>query len=219
MTSKLGSKLLRNFRKLNPVKPRHVSQYYPIDEHIFGLSHEQIQLRDTIFNFAQKELAPVANEIDRNNTFGDLRKFWKKLGDLGTLGITVNPEYGGTGGTYLDHVIIMEELSRASGAIALSYGAHSNLCVNQIHRNGNESQKKKYLPKLCSGESIGALAMSEHGSGSDVVSMKLKAEKQKDYYVLNGNKFWITNGSDADVLVVYARTNPQAKPNTESQPS
>lgn len=131
------------------------------------------------------------------------------MGKLGLLGPTVKSEYGGTGGTYLDHIVIMEELSRASAAIGLSYGAHSNLCVNQIHRNGTEKQKHKYLPKLCSGEHIGALAMSEPGSGSDVVSMKLRAEKKGDHYVLNGNKFWITNGPDADVIVVYARTDPK----------
>lgn len=205
------SNLLRNVCRANKISFREVSQFYPIDEHIFGLTTEQIQLRESIFNFAQKELASKANEIDKNNKFEDLRPFWRKLGELGTLGITVNPEYGGTGGSYTDHVIIMEELSRACPAIALSYGAHSNLCVNQIHRNGSEIQKEKYLPKLCTGEHIGALAMSEPGSGSDVVSMRTKAEKCGDYYVLNGNKFWITNGPDADVLVVYAKTNPNAK--------
>lgn len=170
------------------------------------------QLRQTVFNFAQKELAPFAQEIDRNNEFKDLRNFWKKAGNLGLLGITAGTEYGGTGGSYLDHAIVNEEISRASGAISLSYGAHSNLCVNQINRNGTEEQKQKYLPKLCSGEHIGALAMSEAGSGSDVVSMKLKAEKKGDFYVLNGSKFWITNGPDADVLVVYAKTNPAGPP-------
>lgn len=157
-------------------------------------------------------MAPFAQKIDKNNEFKDLRNFWKKLGALGLLGITANPDYGGTGGSYLDHCIINEEISRASGSIALSYGAHSNLCVNQISRNGTEEQKQKYLPKLCSGENIGALAMSEAGSGSDVVSMKLKAEKKGDYYVLNGNKFWITNGPDADVLVVYAKTDFKVSP-------
>ncbi|CAG9828619.1 unnamed protein product [Diabrotica balteata] len=206
-----GCKLLTFLNKIKHVSSRSVSQYYPIDEHIFGLSDEQIQLRETVFNFAQKELAPVANEIDKKNKFDNLRSFFKHLGNLGALGITVNPEYGGTGGSYTDHVIIMEELSRASAAIALSYGAHSNLCVNQIHRNGSDYLKKKYLPKLCSGEHIGALAMSEPGSGSDVVSMRLKAEKKGDHYVLNGNKFWITNGPDADVLVVYAKTDPKCK--------
>ncbi|NP_001129356.1 isovaleryl-CoA dehydrogenase, mitochondrial [Bombyx mandarina] len=181
--------------------------HYPIDDHVFGLSEEQQQLRKMVFDFAQKELAPKAAEIDKENNFKELRPFWKKLGDLGLLGITASSDYGGTGGKYSDHCVIMEELSRASGGIALSYGAHSNLCVNQINRNGTEEQKSKYLPKLCSGEHIGALAMSEPGSGSDVVSMKLRAEKKGDYYVLNGNKFWITNGPDADVLVVYAKTN------------
>ncbi|XP_013178004.1 PREDICTED: isovaleryl-CoA dehydrogenase, mitochondrial [Papilio xuthus] len=186
--------------------------HYPIDEHIFGLSSEQQQLRQMIFDFAQKELAPKAAEIDRTNNFTELREFWKKLGNLGVLGITASPEYGGSGGKYLDHCVIMEELSRASGAIALSYGAHSNLCINQINRNGTHEQKAKYLPKLCSGEHMGALAMSEPGAGSDVVSMKLRAEKKGDYYVLNGNKFWITNGPDADVLVVYAKTDLTSKP-------
>ncbi|XP_063532493.1 isovaleryl-CoA dehydrogenase, mitochondrial [Cydia strobilella] len=187
--------------------------HYPIDEHVFGLSSEQQQLRQALFDFAQKELAPKAAEIDKNNSFSELREFWKKLGNLGVLGITASPDYGGTGGKYSDHCVIMEELSRAAGGIALSYGAHSNLCVNQINRNGTHEQKSKYLPKLCSGEHIGALAMSEPGAGSDVVSMKLRADKKGDYYVLNGNKFWITNGPDADVLVVYAKTDTTtAKP-------
>ncbi|XP_012274898.1 isovaleryl-CoA dehydrogenase, mitochondrial isoform X2 [Orussus abietinus] len=136
--------------------------------------------------------------------------FWRDLGELGALGITVKPEYGGSGGTFLDHVILMEEISRASGAIGLSYGAHSNLCVNQIHRNGTEEQKHKYLPKLCTGEHVGALAMSESGSGSDVVSMKLSAKRSGDYYVLNGSKFWITNAATADIFIVYAKTDPDA---------
>ncbi|TGZ55693.1 isovaleryl-CoA dehydrogenase, mitochondrial-like isoform X2 [Temnothorax longispinosus] len=186
------------------------SSYYKIDENIFGLSDEQRKLRLLVFNFAQKELAPKAAEIDKKNNFDELRTFWKKLGKLGLLGPTVKPEYGGTGGTYLDHIVIMEEICRASAAIGLSYGAHSNLCVNQIHRNGTEEQKRKYLPKLCSGEHMGALAISEAGSGSDVVSMKLQAERKGDHYVLNGNKFWITNGPDADTLVVYAKTDPNA---------
>ncbi|KYQ57600.1 Isovaleryl-CoA dehydrogenase, mitochondrial [Trachymyrmex zeteki] len=186
----------------------HASNYCKIDENVFGLNDEQKELRSLVFNFAQKELAPKAAEIDKKNNFDELRTFWKKLGKLGLLGPTVKPEYGGTGSTYLDHVIVMEEISRASAAIGLSYGAHSNLCVNQIHRNGTEEQKQKYLPKLCSGEHIGALAMSELSAGSDVVSMKLRAERKGDYYVLNGNKFWITNAPDADTLVVYARTDP-----------
>ncbi|KAJ8673638.1 hypothetical protein QAD02_004900 [Eretmocerus hayati] len=202
-------------RKFSPVVThlllrRDLSQYYAIDENVFGLSEQQIQLRNLVFDFAQKELAPKAARIDKDNHFDELRSFWRELGKLGLLGITVKEEYGGTGGGYLDHVIIQEELSRACAAIALSYGAHSNLCVNQIHRNGTEEQKLKYLPKLCSGEHVGALAMSEPGSGSDVVSMRLKAIKQGGHYILNGNKFWITNGPDADVLVVYARTDPKA---------
>lgn len=198
-TTLFKKSLINNCRQLS---------HYPIDDTVYGLTSDQIQLRETIFNFAQKELAPHAAEIDKQNNFSNLKEFWKKLGSLGTLGITVDPKYGGTGGSYTDHVIIYEEVSRASGAIGLSYGAHSNLCINQIHRHGTEDQKQKYLPKLCSGEHMGALAMSEPGSGSDVVSMKLKAEKKEDHYILNGNKFWITNGPDADVLVVYAKTNP-----------
>ncbi|XP_053979512.1 isovaleryl-CoA dehydrogenase, mitochondrial [Hylaeus volcanicus] len=208
--SKFTRSLLQNYSKWNSelFNVRCSSQYYKIDENICELKDQQKQLRQLVFNVAQKELAPKADEIDKKNNFDDLRSFWKKLGELGLLGITAKTEYGGTGGTYLDHIIIMEELSRASAAIGLSYGAHSNLCLNQIHKNGTEEQKNKYLPKLCSGEHIGALAMSEPGSGSDVVSMKLRAEKKGDYYVLNGNKFWITNGPDAETLVVYGRTNP-----------
>ena len=184
--------------------------HYPVDDTVSGISDDQKQLRETVFNFCQKELAPLAYEIDKTNSFPQMRDFWKKCGGLGLLGITASSKYGGSDMGYLDHCIVMEEMSRACGSIALSYGAHSNLCVNQINRNGNEEQKEKYLPKLNSGEHIGALAMSEPGSGSDVVSMRTKAEKQGDYYVLNGSKFWITNGPDADVLVVYAKTNPNA---------
>ncbi|XP_014613684.1 PREDICTED: isovaleryl-CoA dehydrogenase, mitochondrial [Polistes canadensis] len=189
---------------------KYSTRYYKIDDYVIGLNESQKELRNLVFNFAQKELAPKAAEIDKENNFTELRTFWKKLGNLGLLGITADTNYGGTGGSYLDHVIVMEEISRASAAIGLSYGAHSNLCVNQINRNGTKEQKQKYLPKLCSGEHIGALAMSEPGSGSDVVSMKLKAERKGDCFVLNGNKFWITNGPDADVLIVYAKTNPSA---------
>jgi len=192
---------------------RRTLTHYPVDDVVSGLSEEQKQLRETVHDFCQKELAPHAEAIDKANIFPDMRNFWKKLGEMGFLGITATPDHGGTGMGYLDHCIVMEEISRASGAIALSYGAHSNLCVNQINRNGSEEQKAKYLPLLCSGEHVGALAMSEPGSGSDVVSMRTKAEKQSDYYVLNGSKFWITNGPDADVLVVYAKTDPaNAKP-------
>jgi len=165
-------------------------------------------LRNQIEAFAEKEIAPRAAEIDKSNEFP--MDLWKKLGDLGVLGVTVEEEYGGAGLGYLEHAVAMEEISRASASVGLSYGAHSNLCVNQIRRNGNAEQKKRYLPKLISGDNVGALAMSEPGAGSDVVSMKLKAEKKGDRYILNGNKMWITNGPDADVLVVYAKTDPAA---------
>ncbi|KJE92699.1 isovaleryl-CoA dehydrogenase [Capsaspora owczarzaki ATCC 30864] len=171
-----------------------------------GFTDDQKQLQQVAEKFAQDNLAPHAAAIDKNNNFPGLRDFWKKCGSMGFLGVTAPEKYGGAGLGYFEHVLIMEEMSRASGAIALSYGAHSNLCVNQIVRNGTEAQKQKYLPKLISGEFVGALAMSEPGSGSDVVSMQLRAEKKGDKYVLNGNKFWITNGPDADVLVVYAKT-------------
>ena len=167
-------------------------------------------LRETVRDFANREIAPRAAEVDQNNDFpADL---WRKMGDLGLLGITVAEEYGGAEMGYLEHVIVMEEISRASASVALSYGAHSNLCVNQIHRNGNLEQKQRYLPKLVSGEHVGALAMSETGSGSDVVSMRLRADKQGDCYLLNGNKMWITNGPEANTLVVYAKTDMDAGP-------
>jgi isovaleryl-CoA dehydrogenase len=170
----------------------------------FHLGEDLDALRDAVHAFAQGEIAPRAAEVDRANEFpADL---WKKFGDMGLMGMTVNEEYGGTAMGYLAHVIAMEEISRASASIGLSYGAHSNLCVNQINRNGSAAQKKKYLPKLISGEHVGALAMSEPNAGSDVVSMKLKAEKKGDRYILNGSKMWITNGGDADTLVVYAKT-------------
>ncbi len=167
-------------------------------------------LRATVRDFAANEIAPRAEEIDRTNAFpADL---WKKLGALGLLGITVEEAYGGTQMGYLAHIIAVEEISRASASVGLSYGAHSNLCVNQIRRNGSEPQKKRYLPKLVSGEHVGALAMSEPGAGSDVVGMRLRAERRGDRYLLNGNKMWITNGPDADVLVVYAKTDAEAGP-------
>ena len=174
----------------------------------FGLGETLDMLRDSVHQFAQNELAPRAAQIDRDNEFP--MDMWRKFGDMGLLGMTVKEEYGGTNMGYLAHVLAMEEISRASASVGLSYGAHSNLCVNQIHKNGSEAQKQKYLPKLCSGEHIGALAMSEPNAGSDVVSMKLRAEKRGDRYVLNGNKMWITNGPDADVLVVYAKTDIEA---------
>ncbi|CAO3696930.1 unnamed protein product [Umbelopsis ramanniana] len=175
---------------------------------VAGLTNEQAELREAVHEFAQAELAPRAAEIDKNNVFP--MDMWKKFGRMGLLGITAPEKYGGLGLGYLEHTFVMEEISRASGSVALSYGAHSNLCVNQIVRNGNEAQKEKYLPKLINGDYVGALAMSEPGSGSDVTSMRLRAEKKGDKYILNGNKFWITNGPDADVLVVYAKTDPAA---------
>lgn len=173
----------------------------------FDLGETIDMLRDTVHHFAQKEIAPRAADIDRDNNFP--MDLWRKFGDLGLLGITVSDEYGGSGLGYLAHVIAMEEISRASASVALSYGAHSNLCVNQIYRNGNAAQKQRYLPKLVSGEHIGALAMSEPNAGSDVVSMKLHARKQGDRYILNGNKMWITNGPDANTYVIYAKTAPE----------
>jgi len=174
----------------------------------FDLGEDVDMLRDAVWQFAQKEILPRAAEIDRANEFpADL---WKKFGDMGLLGMTADEEYGGTKMGYLAHIVAMEEISRASASVGLSYGAHSNLCVNQIRRNGNEAQKKRYLPKLISGEHVGALAMSEPGAGSDVVSMKLRADLKGDRYVLNGSKMWITNGGDADTLVVYAKTNADA---------
>ncbi|HYG91622.1 MAG TPA: isovaleryl-CoA dehydrogenase [Azospirillum sp.] len=176
----------------------------------FDLGETADMLRDSVRSFASDEIAPRAADIDRENEFpADL---WRKMGDLGILGVTVEEEYGGAGMGYLEHVVAMEEISRASASVGLSYGAHSNLCVNQIRKNGNEEQKRKYLPKLISGEHVGALAMSEPGAGSDVVSMRLRADKKGDRYVLNGTKMWITNGPDADTLVVYAKTDINAGP-------
>ncbi|MFN4165680.1 MAG: isovaleryl-CoA dehydrogenase [Ferrovibrio sp.] len=176
----------------------------------FGLGETADMLRQSVRGFVDSELAPRADEIDKSNHFP--RDLWTKFGELGLHGITVEEEYGGSGLGYLEHCIAMEEVSRGSASVGLSYGAHSNLCVNQLRRNGNEQQKKRYLPKLISGEHLGALAMSEPNAGSDVVSMKLRAEKKGDRYILNGNKMWITNGPQADVLVVYAKTDPAAGP-------
>ncbi len=174
----------------------------------FDLGETADMLRDTVAGFAADEIAPRAAEIDRSNEFPN--DLWRKMGELGVLGITVEEDYGGAGMGYLEHVVAVEEISRASASVGLSYGAHSNLCVNQISRNGSDEQRRRYLPKLVSGEHVGALAMSETGAGSDVVSMRTRAEKKGDRYILNGAKMWITNGPDADTLVVYAKTNPDA---------
>ncbi len=176
----------------------------------FGLGEDIDMLRQAVRAFASQQIAPQAAEIDRSNEFP--AGLWRKFGELGLLGITVEEEYGGSAMGYLAHIVAVEEISRASAAVGLSYGAHSNLCVNQIRRNGSAEQKARYLPKLISGEHVGALAMSEPNAGSDVVSMKLRADKRGDRYVLNGNKMWITNGPDADVLVVYAKTDKDAGP-------
>lgn len=174
----------------------------------FNLGETADMIRDTVNAFARDEIAPRAEQIDIDNEFPN--DLWRKFGDMGLLGMTVPEEYGGSGLGYTEHVIALEEISRASASVGLSYGAHSNLCVNQINRNGSHEQKLKYLPKLCSGEHIGALAMSEPNAGSDVVSMKLRAEKQGDKYILNGNKMWITNGPDANTYVIYAKTDVNA---------
>ncbi|RWF76774.1 MAG: isovaleryl-CoA dehydrogenase [Mesorhizobium sp.] len=173
----------------------------------FGLDEDIEALRDLVRRFAQDKIAPIAAEIDRSNEFPT--HLWAELGGLGLLGITADPDFGGTGMGYLAHVVAMEEISRASASVGLSYGAHSNLCVNQINRWATPAQKEKHLPALCTGEKVGALAMSESGAGSDVVSLKLRAEKRNDRYVLNGTKMWITNGPDAETLVVYAKTDPE----------
>ena len=176
----------------------------------FGLGEDIDMLREAVKAFASEQIAPQAAEIDRSNEFP--MDLWRKLGELGLLGITVEEEYGGSAMGYLAHIVAVEEISRASASVGLSYGAHSNLCVNQIRCNGSPEQRSSYLPKLISGEHVGALAMSEPNAGSDVVSMKLRAEKRSDRYILNGNKMWITNGPDADVLVVYAKTDTDAGP-------
>ncbi|MDG1237194.1 MAG: isovaleryl-CoA dehydrogenase [Amylibacter sp.] len=176
----------------------------------FSCGEDIEALRDMVHRWAQDRVAPIAAEIDASNKFP--AELWKEMGELGLLGITVNEEYGGVNMGYLAHTIAVEEIARASASVSLSYGAHSNLCVNQIALNGTEEQKQRYLPRLISGEHVGALAMSEAGAGSDVVSMKLKAEKKNGYYTLNGTKYWITNGPDADTLVVYAKTDPEAGP-------
>ncbi|WP_323770097.1 isovaleryl-CoA dehydrogenase [Antarctobacter sp.] len=174
----------------------------------FDLGEDVEALREMVYKWAQERVKPMAAEIDRSNVFPP--ELWKEMGDLGLLGVTVPEEYGGAGMSYLAHTVAVEEVARASASVSLSYGAHSNLCVNQIKLNGTDAQRQKYLPGLISGEHVGALAMSEPSAGSDVVSMKLRAEKRNDRFVLNGNKYWITNGPDADTLVVYAKTDPEA---------
>jgi isovaleryl-CoA dehydrogenase len=176
----------------------------------FALGETADLLRDTVMSFAAEEIAPLAEEIDRSDSFP--RQLWPKMGALGLLGLTVEEDYGGAGMGYLEHCVAMEEVSRASASVGLSYGAHSNLCVNQIRRNGSDAQKRRYLPKLLSGEHVGALAMSEPGAGSDVIGMRTRADRKGDRYVLNGSKMWITNGDEADTLVVYAKTDPDAGP-------
>ena len=175
----------------------------------FQLGQTADLLRESVAEFAAREISPLAGKIDRENAFP--AELWSRLGEMGLLGVTIDPKFGGAGMGYLEHTIAMEEISRASGSVGLSYGAHSNLCVNQIFRNGTDAQKSLFLPDLISGAKVGALAMSEHTSGSDVVSMQLRAQKSGDHYVLNGSKMWITNGPDADTLVVYAKTDPAAK--------
>jgi isovaleryl-CoA dehydrogenase len=192
---------------MNPADAKMLTRLPGLD---FGLGETLDMLRESVQSFAAGEIAPRAAEIDHSNAFP--MDLWRKLGDLGLLGVTVEEEYGGAAMGYLAHIVAVEEISRASASVGLSYGAHSNLCVNQIRRNGSDAQKRKYLPKLISGEHVGALAMSEPNSGSDVVSMKLRADKKGDRYVLNGNKMWITNGPDADTLVVYAKTDINAGP-------
>ncbi len=176
----------------------------------FDLGETAEMLRDSVMNFSQEKIAPLAAEIDRTDQFP--RQLWPLMGELGLHGITVEEDYGGAGLGYLEHVVAMEEVSRASASVGLSYGAHSNLCVNQIRRNGTEAQKRRYLPKLISGDHVGALAMSEPGAGSDVVGMRTRAEKKGDRYLLNGSKLWITNASEAETLVIYAKTDPDAGP-------
>ena len=173
-----------------------------------GLSEELNMLRDTTRQFVENELLPIASEVDSSNDFP--HHLWRKMGDVGLLGITVEERFGGSAMGYLAHIIVLEEISRASASVGLTYGAHSNLCVNQLQRNGTESQKEKYLPDLCSGAKVGALAMSEPNAGSDVVSMKLRAERRGDHFILNGSKMWITNGPDAHTYIIYAKTEPEA---------
>jgi len=207
--NRLTGRLLRASRVITPHRN---FAGIPVDDRLMGLSDDLIELRDMVRKFLEKELEPVANEIDQADNFPGLRDFWVKCGELGLHGITAPEEYGGTNMGYFAHTLVMEEMSRIAGGIALSYGAHSNLCINQIVRNGNEAQKEKYLPKLISGEHLGCLAMSEPGAGSDVMSMKIRADRDGDNYILNGSKMWITNGPGADTMIIYAKTDTKCKP-------
>lgn len=184
----------------------------PVDDVLMGLTDDQIELRNSVRQFFEAELEPFATEIDKTDNFPQFREFWQKCGEMGLHGITAPEEWGGTDMGYFAHTLVMEEMSRIAGGIALSYGAHSNLCINQIVRNGNQAQKDEFLPKLISGEHVGCLAMSEPGAGSDVMSMKIKAEKKGDHYILNGSKMWITNGPNADTMIIYAKTDMNTKP-------
>jgi isovaleryl-CoA dehydrogenase len=201
------SQILKQRSALHSVASRAFATSKPFNYELIRLDEMRAGLRETAEKFSQDEILPHAHDIDVKDQMP--MDLWKKMGDMGFLGLTVEEEFGGAGLGYYEHCLVTEEISKASGSVGLSYIAHSNLCVNQIRLNGNEAQKKKYLPKLISGEHIGALAMSEPNSGSDVTSMKLRAEKKGDRYVLNGSKMWITNGPCADTLVVYAKTNPE----------
>jgi len=193
------------------VNQARAQSFYPINDDIFNLTPEQKQLRETVFNFAQKELAPLADSVDKEDGLDPVkqRALWTKLGEMGLFGITTKAKYGGSDMTFMDQILIGEEFSRASPSLSMSIVAQSNLCINQLDRNGTEEQKLKYIPQLCAGEVIGALAMSETSAGSDVVSMKLKATRDGDDFILNGHKFWITNGPDADFMIVYAKTDTE----------
>ena len=209
---RLNPLIIRGIMKIKGRHPhmRPLWEYHmtnPLRNLNHGLPEELVMLRMTCQQFVEKELAPIADQIDRDNDFP--HHLWERMGDLGLLGITVAEEYGGSALGYLAHIIVLEEISRVSASVGLSYGAHSNLCLNQLERNGTAEQKARYLPELCAGTKVGALAMSEPNAGSDVVGMKLKAERQGDHFVLNGNKMWITNGPDADTYIIYAKTDPE----------
>ncbi|XP_023334112.1 isovaleryl-CoA dehydrogenase, mitochondrial [Eurytemora carolleeae] len=214
MSSRSGKILQMGYHQIRDSLQRRKLSFYPINEALYGLTPDQIQLRETVFNFSQKELAPLADRLDKDNGLdtSERKILWRKIGEMGFFGITTKSKYGGSDLSLLDQIIIGEEFSRISPAMGMSIGAQSNLCINQLDRNGTEEQKMKYIPKLCSGEWCGALAMSEAGSGSDVVSMRLQADREGDDFVLNGTKFWITNGPDADVFIVYAKTDLSSQP-------